>query len=416
MLLLIPVFLTPQQQGYWYLFGSIAALSVFADLGFSNIILQFAAHEYAFLSTSEQNILIGDITYIKKLGGFFRYVIKWIGRICLIVYPIIVVVGIWFFIRDGVLSIYLIPWIIYSIGSFTYFFSNTILSFIEGLDKIAKIQEIRLFSAISNTIIVSTCLVCNLNIYALSFSVFFSSLVLIFNTIYNFHKTLLQLLKESSGFNYDWKIEILPLFIRYALSFASGYFIFQIYTPLMHYFHGPVYSGKVGITLNFVTTAFNLSGIWMYTIIPRINILISRKEWIELDKIFYKRLFLSLFSYIVIVCCFYAVVYFFRDFLIIPKIVPRFLDNYSIIILFMCYFIQQIINAFALYLRGHKKEPFVIPSIISAVWILVFTLIIGNFYPPSFFFLGLLSSYAWGLPLAFILFFSLKKKWHSMAY
>jgi O-antigen/teichoic acid export membrane protein len=308
----------------------------------------------------------------------------------------------------------LIPWIIYSIGSFAYFFSNAVLSFLEGLNKIAKIQRIRLISAISNTVIVALCLICELNIFALAFSVFFSSFVLIFNIVYSFHKTLLQLIRESSGFNYDWKVEILPLFIRYALSFASGYFIFQIYTPLMHYFHGPVYSGKVGITLNLVTTAFNLSGIWTYTIIPRINIVISKKEWPELDRIFYNRLLFSLLSYIIIVFCFYITIYFFKDFWIIPKIIPRFLDNISIIILFTCYFIQQIINSLALYLRGHKKEPFVIPSIVSAIWTLMFTLIIGNFLPPSFFFLGLLSSYAWGLPLALILFYSFKKKWHSL--
>jgi hypothetical protein len=35
-MLLIPLFLSPEQQGYWYIFGSISALSVFADLGFSN--------------------------------------------------------------------------------------------------------------------------------------------------------------------------------------------------------------------------------------------------------------------------------------------------------------------------------------------------------------------------------------------
>ena len=34
MLLLIPLYLTEEQQGYWYLFGSVAALSTFADLGF----------------------------------------------------------------------------------------------------------------------------------------------------------------------------------------------------------------------------------------------------------------------------------------------------------------------------------------------------------------------------------------------
>ena len=60
MMLLIPLFLTEIQQGYWYLFTSLSALSIFADLGFSNIILQFSAHEFAFLSFSDDGSLVGD--------------------------------------------------------------------------------------------------------------------------------------------------------------------------------------------------------------------------------------------------------------------------------------------------------------------------------------------------------------------
>ena len=40
-LLFIPLYLTPMEQGYWYTFISIGALGLFADLGFSNIVLIF---------------------------------------------------------------------------------------------------------------------------------------------------------------------------------------------------------------------------------------------------------------------------------------------------------------------------------------------------------------------------------------
>lgn len=75
-MLLIPLFLTEVQQGYWYLFGSIASLSTFADLGFSNIILQFSAHEFAFLSFEESGVIIGNNNHLKKLGSFFRFIVE----------------------------------------------------------------------------------------------------------------------------------------------------------------------------------------------------------------------------------------------------------------------------------------------------------------------------------------------------
>ena len=44
LLLSIPIFLTAVEQGYWYTFTSIAALSVLQILGFQRFILQFTAH------------------------------------------------------------------------------------------------------------------------------------------------------------------------------------------------------------------------------------------------------------------------------------------------------------------------------------------------------------------------------------
>ena len=60
MLLFIPLFLTALEQGYWYTFTGIAALSIFADLGFTTIVLQFAAHEFAYLRFSDSRELLGD--------------------------------------------------------------------------------------------------------------------------------------------------------------------------------------------------------------------------------------------------------------------------------------------------------------------------------------------------------------------
>ena len=81
-----------------------------------------------------------------------------------------------------------------------------------------------------------------------------------------FGKILKQLWKESADSSYPWKKEILPLLKKYVLSFASGYFLFQIYAPLMHYFHGPIYSGKIGISMSLVTAMFTFSTIFVYKI------------------------------------------------------------------------------------------------------------------------------------------------------
>lgn len=412
-LLLIPLFLSPEQQGYWYLFGSLSALSIFADLGFSNIILQFAAHEYAFLHFTEEGSLEGEKLYLQRLGSFFRFTLRWISTICAVVFPVIFIIGIVFFIRDHVLDIYFSPWILYAVGSLINFFCNSILSFIEGLNKIDSIQKIRFRVAVLNTCIVTLVLVLGGNIYALALAMLLSASSVFISIFGVFRKILSQLMIISKGFHYNWKKEIVPLFIKYALSFSSGYFIFQIYTPLMHYFHGPVYSGKVGISLSLAMAVFNMGNIWIYTIIPRINMFISQKQWEELDILFIKRLLLSIGTYLFIILGVVIFLVFFRNIWIIPKIISRFLPTVSLIILFICYFFQLLINSWAVYLRGHKQEPYVIPSIVSAVWILIITFAAGKFMSPEWFFTGFLSSYVWGLPVCYIIYRKCKGKWHG---
>jgi hypothetical protein len=229
----------------------------------------------------------------------------------------------------------------------------------------------------------------------------------------SFRKILLQLLNVSKGFVYNWKKEIIPLFVKYAFSFSSGYFIFQIYTPLMHYFHGPVYSGKVGITLALVMAIFSMSNIWMYTITPKMNMFVSQKLWNNLDSLFKKRLLLSLGTYLFISIVLFLFLVLFGKMWIIPKITARFLPVTSVIILLVCYFLQVIINSWALYLRGHKQEPYMVPSVVSAVWIAITTYFAGRFMSPVWFFLGFLTSYIWGTPVDYIIYKRCRIKWHG---
>src|ERR1700743_2954036 len=59
-LILIAHFLTPAQQGYYYVFGSLVALQIVFELGFSFVILQLASHERAPLTISAFDEVSGD--------------------------------------------------------------------------------------------------------------------------------------------------------------------------------------------------------------------------------------------------------------------------------------------------------------------------------------------------------------------
>jgi len=413
MLLFIPLFLRPEQQGYWYLFGSISMLSVLVDLGFSSIVLQFSAHEYAFLYFTDKSLLAGDELHLKRLGSLFRFVIRRILFLCIIAYPVIFVVGLAFFIRDGVLNVYWVPWSLYSFGAMISFFCNFILSFIEGMDKITPIQKIRFIALFVSTVIVPVSLFFGLNIYALAFGILINALVFLFLIVYRFKPVLKELLDISSGFSYNWKNEINPLLTKYIIGGVFAYFVFQIYIPIVHYFHGPVYSGKVGITLALVLALVDISSIWIYTVVPKINMLVSKKIWPELDMLFKKRMMFSLGTYILGIMAMSAAIYILRNIWIFPKIFERFLPFKVILVLFGCYFFQQIINNLAVYLRAHKQEPLMGQAIFAFFWVVPTTILAGKYLPPDWIFLGFLSSYVSLMPINLFIFFKCRKQWHA---
>lgn len=413
-LLLIPLFLTDVQQGYWYLFGSIAALNIFADLGFSNIILQFSAHEFAFLKLIETKYIEGPDQNIKNLGSFFIFSLKWIRTVSIIAYPIILTIGIIYFVRDNVVDVYLIPWFIYSAGSLIGFVNGSILSFLEGLNVIDKVQKIKFSMSVINTSILILLLTLHCNIFALAISMLLSASFMFFCLITKFGGIFKQLLEAGRNYNYKWSKEVLPLFIKYAISAVTVFFTLYIYTPIMHLYHGPVYSGKVGMSFTIVNAIFGISNIWIYTVTPTFNMYVEKKAWKSLDKLFYKRLLLALFTYIGIILCMIAFwnlsEYF--NIRLFQMLISRCFPLWAIMFLVGAYLINVFDNAITVYLTAHKKIPLLIPNILSSIMVFLLTLIIAKTMAPEYFFLGTFITYIVFFAIAVTIFVVCKRRWH----
>lgn len=411
MLLLIPIYLSKEEQGLWYLFSSLSALSIFADLGFSNIILQFSAHEFSNLKTDKNFTLSGDKENIKKMASFFMFICDWVGKMTLIVFPIIFFVGFYILYSKMSIDLWLIPWSIYVISSAFSFFIGNLFSFFQGFNIVAQIEKIRLYNSILSSIVIILSLYYGLKIFAICLSSIIGLILSLYFLNLLFKNTILQLIKKSKGFTYNWFGQISQLLWKYALSFSSGYFIFQIYTPLMFMYKGPIEAGKVGLSISLWTSVFGISNSFISAIIPKINIEISKKNWASLDKTFNKNLVLSLSTYFIFFASFFIINHFFRDYFIIKNknIFDRFLSPFSMFLLGISWFIQLYVNAIAMYVRSHKKEPFVFASIFVAFYIPSITFILAKYLHPDYFFLGFLSSILVTLPYIIYIYLEEKK-------
>lgn len=395
MLGMVPFFLEGAEQGYWFSFMSLSALMIIADSGFSTIILQFAAHEFAFLRFNGSGAIEGEPKYLARLGSFFLFSLKWSLAVVALAMPLIAGIGWYVMSRRPDEAVWQAPWLLYVVGSVFTFLNNSLLYFFEGCDSVPKTQKIR--AQVSLAMIVALCagLAAGLKLYALAISALVSALVGALLVLKVFKPAAVSLLGAGKGYVHAWRREFVPLLGRYSLSWVSGYFIFQMYTPIMFHYYGPVEAGKIGISITLWTGVLTLSNIWLSVVTPKINMHVSRKEWRYLDALFFRNLALSAATFLAGAACVFALMSFARGRF---DLVERFVSPVSMLFLAGGWWLQVIVNGLAVYLRAHKEEPLVAPSVVSAAYIAVVTYFSALFLSPDYFFLGFFTSYLWGLP------------------
>jgi len=209
----------------------------------------------------------------------------------------------------------------------------------------------------------------------------------------------------------NYKNEIFPYQWKMALSVISGYFIFQLFNPVLFATEGAVAAGQMGMTLAVLGSISSLSFSWMTTKVPLYSGLIAQKQYFDLDRIFNKTLNQSVLinglELIVLFLLLYGLRYF--D---IP-LGKRFLPNFPLILLMLSVFMNQFVFSWATYLRCHKQEPFLIPSVAGGILTCISTIVLGKYFGV----LGMTTGYCiltffGGLLWGFNIFKNKKKEWH----
>ncbi|WP_069478592.1 hypothetical protein [Sulfurospirillum halorespirans] len=406
LLVLIPLYLSSEAQGYWYTFVSLAALAVFADMGFSTILLQFSAHEFAHLRFESDKTLAGSQQNLERLATLLRFAMKWSSGMGILAFPIILAVGFVVLNKKQTDVIWIIPWIIYGIASIVAFINSMLLSFIEGCNSVGEVQKIRFYISFVTVVLTGILLMLDTELYALAISLFIGALSGTIIIFYRYKHMFKQFFILGGEIEHTWEKDTLPLIGRYAVSWISGYFIFSIFTPIAFHYYGIVEAGQIGFSIAICTAIFGIANIWMTIIIPKINIYVARKDYETLNTIFKTHLVLAVFTYLLGASALFIIVIFFRDTL---PFSDRLVSPFSLAILVLSWLLQIIINGYAVYMRAHKEEPLMIPSFVSGVYITIATLFIAKYLPFEYFFLGFLSSYLWGMPWVIAIFKRYKK-------
>jgi len=411
----IAKYLTKEEQGYYYTFGSILAVQMFFDLGFSTIITQFVAAEFAFLKLEGSTGLVGSEKSLSRLSFLLRFCLKWFSITAVVFIVFLLCAGYLFFTKFGMRDLrveWRIPWVILAVATATNFMVSPILAFLEGLGKVKEVAKIRFIQQVFQLISLFSFLVLGFKLFSVSLAAFVSVSIVIFLILLGTERKLLNFIYlQLKEWKIDYKKEIFPFQWRIALSWISGYFIFQLFNPLVFATEGATVAGQMGMTLVALGGILSVSMSWIHTKVPSFSSYIALKDYTLLDFTFNRALvqtsIISAFSLVVFNSLVYLLQYNNHS------LGNRFLPVGLTLLLSIATFINQFVGALGTYLRCHKQEPFLNMSLVMAI----FTASTIYFVSKSWGIYGVVLCYTsivsasllWGTYI-----FRLKKKeWHS---
>lgn len=406
--LCVPFFLNNNYQGYWYTFGSIGMLTVFADLGFTTIITQLSAHEYAYLKI-ENRKLNGDQANIERLSSLFIFMLRWLIGIIVIASFIIYFVGVFTFSRQASHIPWQTPWILYVLATLLNFGGELLLSFFEGCNQFYITQKIRATATIAYVLTTIVCLVNGYHLWALGIGILIKAMVYYGGLSLSFYNVLLQLIKNNH-IKQSWLHEILGLLSKYALSWMAGYLASQLYNPLVFSMYGAAAAGKVGFSLSVVQAVYGMAAVWLTVAMPKLNICVEKHDWAYMDRLFRKNMLLTIITYaigafgVIILLCFPVLGNILQE---------KLLGFFEIGTLLLVEAFQTLVAGMAIYLRAHKAEPLLKISIFSGFLTAITTYLFLKFGNIHGVFLGYLLSQILITPWEYRIFKHLKGEWHK---
>ena len=172
----------------------------------------------------------------------------------------------------------------------------------------------------------------------------------------------------------QWKI---------AISWVGGYFIFQLFNPVLFATEGPIVAGQMGMTLSILNAVLALSYAWVSTKVPVFSGFIARREFFKLDKLFNSTFKQSSLVNLIGMLGMFFVIFIIRYFNVTlnGKLVgDKFLAYLPFIFMMISFFLNHIISGWAVYLRCHKREPMLVHSLLYGIASCLSTVFLGEFF------------------------------------
>ncbi|MFG6431937.1 lipopolysaccharide biosynthesis protein [Roseateles sp. LYH14W] len=370
--LLVPFFLPPIEQGYYYTIASLTGLQILFELGLGQVVLQSVSHEMAHLRIDENGQLQGDAARRDRLASLVKLLRRWYRFAAALFAVLAGGAGALFLEHKGALPAgeWLGAWCILCLSTAVNLTYTPALAFMEGCGRIGQVARLRLIQSVVGHLGMWTALMLGAGLWA-------ACLVPVAITVLTGHwlrttdtlgRTLLdQQIDPANALN--WRRDLLPFQWRIALSALSGYFIFYLMTPMVFAQRGAAEAGRFGLAMAVFNALATVGTSWVYARTPAMATHIARHEREALDRLFRGVLSRSLVFTVAGAAAILVVVPSLRALGVTQ--VERIAPLPVLALLALACTANCVVFSAAAYMRAHRTEPMLPVSVCSAALITV---------------------------------------------
>lgn len=405
-------FFTPEDQGLYYTFVSLISFQILVELGLSTVITTVAAHEWVKLRKDTGGCVVGNLLALSRLGALLKYSVRWYALGALVLFGGLHAAGQIVLVPQqavGEGAEWLAPWISLSAVASLALIFQPLWAVLAGTGELAWVARFRMVETLVRSVVLWLGIWWGAHLWAVPLA---SAAALLLELVALTHRHRVffsQIWRAASPGVLRWSVEVVPMQSRIAVSWASGMFIFSLFTPVTFATLGAEAAGRVGLTWALASAVSGIAGTWTQVRAPMFAGLVATRSFKALDQVARRTAVLAVALSGVMGCiALFALLIAESRF---PSIAQRFLPAAVASLFLVADLPHQISMVQSTYLRAFKREPFVGVSIAGAVVVGVVIFLatprVGLVGPALSYFLGMLVILVYGS----IIFSQRRREW-----
>jgi hypothetical protein len=366
--LVVPIWLSPTEQGYYYTFTAILGLQIFFELGLSQVVIQLVGHETAHLTLTESQEFQGDAARIDRLASIAQLLQRWYAAAALLFAAIGGIAGGLFFMQRGQIAVggWAGVWCLLVACAAVNLAYMPALALYEGSGRVGHVARLRLAQSAVGYGALWIALAAGLKLWAACIVPLVGALftALWVRRFGQMHAWLIRR-KFRPENAVAWRREVLPFQWRIALSWISGYFIFYSFTPLVFAHRGAIEAGRMGMALTVFNAVSTVGMSWVNAKSPTFAMHISLGERADLNSLFIG-VFLRSLAFTTLASAAVVLGAALLTKLGIPQM-ARIAGTDVLISLALVCIANTAIFSMATYMRAHREEPMLPVSVVGGI-------------------------------------------------